>query len=132
MPFFISSSNALAETSLSVELPTLTLAGEFGVTTSPNDYLAASIFIGPDDVYGGEVNWVRRMSVNRTHWLGAGVGHMNDGGTNSIIDFDLGTYGSINYKYFMGGLDNNGFYFNTSFRVMSDGAFPWVGFGYNW
>ena len=121
-----------AETSLSLELPILTVAGEFGTTTSPNDYVSVSLYAGADAIFGGGVNWVRSAASNDSHWFGAGVGHMSDNNDNSIISFDVGTYGSLDYKYFKNGLSGSGFYFYTSVRGVSDGVFPWLGFGYNW
>lgn len=126
--------SALADVkkSLSVELPTLTLAGEFGVKASPTDYLAVSIYAGAQNVYGAGVSWTRSISSNQSHWFGLGAGHMSGDDDNFIVSFDIESYASLDYKYFKNGWDERGFYFNTSFRVASGDAFPWFGFGYHY
>lgn len=132
--FLVSMTSAHAETekSITAELPTLTLAFEIGVTTTPEDYLAVSVYAGPDEVYGAGVNWTHSVSANKSHWLGLGAGHMSGDDDNFVISFDVGSYGSLDYKYFINGLQSNGFYFNTSLRFSDGDVFPWLGFGYNY
>ena len=119
-----------AETSVSFELLIPALAVEFSNVSDNNIQLAGKIQITSDEVYGGEINLTKARDENGKHWWGGGIGHMQDDNDGWIsVDFD--TYVSINYKYYARGIDNEGFYFNSTLRGFKDGVFPFFGFGYN-
>jgi len=141
--YILSSQTVVAETekmnnelslvgpSVAFEIPIPALAIEFGTLTANDSLMTAKVQITDENVYGGEISFNRRRDVDGRHWLGGAVGHMQDDNQNNLIDFDLDTYVSINYKYYNNGVSSEGFYFYSSIRAFDGGVFPWLGFGYN-
>lgn len=122
-----------AENSVSFELlfpPALTF--ETGIVNDGNKYLSAKIQITGDNIYGGEISWVKDRKGDGRHWMGGAIGHLQDDDENSnFISFDLDTYVAFNYKYYRNGIQGQGFHMNSGLRLFSEGMLPIVGFGYN-
>lgn len=122
------------EKTLSLELLVPAVSFEIGQVSTNNYHTAFKFQVTDAEIFGGELTVTKALRGSSRHWVGGGLGHLEDSNDNAFISFDLDTFLSLNYKYYIRGIENQGFHFGAALKMFINedlDSFPFLSFGYN-